>query len=310
MSVSSISISNDSKTFAISFENMFHVYTIDPIDRKYQKEFPRCKIVNIATIPGGTYVAFVAWSKKKSDSTVYLWNNFYGECHDKIDFNSRVIRVSITPQNLLIVLDNSFCVYDISSKTIQMKEKTYTNTNGAADLCQSNDTALLAVCSDQMGYAKVLEIGSNNQPIVFQAAKHPVSYLKFSNDGLLLATASEKGTLIRIFDSYTGAALCVFRRGALTSKVLSMSFSPNNQFLVATSENGTIHLFPSDVRNANASDPPRASAKFKIDKTHLVSSIFRKDNELIVISGGCVYFLKCGIGKIDLLKKVLAYQIE
>ncbi|OHT01804.1 WD repeat domain phosphoinositide-interacting protein 3-like protein [Tritrichomonas foetus] len=306
--ITSISLSNDSSSFAICYLNTFHVYSTHPIKRKYQKEFPKSKLRNISTTSDGTFVAFVA--KNKEVSTVYLWNNFYGECHCKIEFRANVTNILLTPQLMLIALDDSFCIYNIQTKSMQLEQKTYENPKGAADLCTSSDGLLLAVCGKQMGYVQVLEYGSVNPPINFQAAKHPITQLKFSPDSSLLATASEKGTLIRIFDSMTGTALCIFRRGALTSSILSMSFSPNNHHLIAVSENGTIHLFPADARNANQNDPPRAIAKFKIDKSSLISSSFRSENELIVLAGtGHIYLVDCSQGTLDLVKKSLAFEI-
>lgn len=82
------------------------------------------------------------------------------------------------------------------------------------------------------------------QPItVIDAHKTQLAALTFSHDGTLLATASDKGTIIRIFSVETGVKLYQFRRGTYNTKIYSLAFSPSNMFLIASSATGTVHVF-------------------------------------------------------------------
>lgn len=82
------------------------------------------------------------------------------------------------------------------------------------------------------------------QPItVIDAHKTQLAALTFSQDGTLLATASDKGTIIRVFSVKTGVKLYQFRRGSYNTKIYSLAFGPSNMFLTASSATGTIHVF-------------------------------------------------------------------
>jgi WD40 repeat protein len=58
-----------------------------------------------------------------------------------------------------------------------------------------------------------------------------------------LATASDKGTLIRIYSTETGAFLAELRRGTEKAEIYSISFNPSSKFLACSSDRGTIHIF-------------------------------------------------------------------
>lgn len=82
------------------------------------------------------------------------------------------------------------------------------------------------------------------QPVmVIEAHKGEIAALALSRDGSLLATASEKGTIIRVFSVNTGIKIYQFRRGTYPTKIYSLNFSDDNQFLVASSSNKTVHVF-------------------------------------------------------------------
>jgi WD repeat-containing protein 45 len=67
--------------------------------------------------------------------------------------------------------------------------------------------------------------------------------MKLSRDGKLLATASGKGTLVRIWDTQTGDQLNELRRGADQAVVSDISFDPDNQYVACASDKGTVHMF-------------------------------------------------------------------
>ncbi|KAG0684266.1 autophagy protein [Pichia californica] len=82
------------------------------------------------------------------------------------------------------------------------------------------------------------------QPItVIDAHKTQLAAMAFSHDGSLLATASDKGTIVRVFSVERGVKLYQFRRGTYNTKIYSLAFSPSNMFLIASSATGTVHVF-------------------------------------------------------------------
>lgn len=79
--------------------------------------------------------------------------------------------------------------------------------------------------------------------MVIEAHKGEIAALALSFDGTLLATASEKGTIIRVFNVETGVKMYQFRRGTYPTKIHAMCFSSDNQFLAVTCSSKTIHIF-------------------------------------------------------------------
>ena len=66
--------------------------------------------------------------------------------------------------------------------------------------------------------------------------------------GTLLATASDKGTLIRIFSTETGNCLQELRRGREKADIYSITFDLKSQWLSCASDRSTIHIFAISVK--------------------------------------------------------------
>lgn len=78
---------------------------------------------------------------------------------------------------------------------------------------------------------------------VITAHKSPLSCITMDSTGTLLATASEKGTIIRVFSIPRGDKLYQFRRGATPSPIFSMSFNVASSLLCVSSASETVHVF-------------------------------------------------------------------
>lgn len=78
---------------------------------------------------------------------------------------------------------------------------------------------------------------------VVEAHRSPLACITLNGDGTLLATASDKGTIIRVFSVPDGQKLYQFRRGSMPSRIYSMSFNTTSTLLCVSSSTETIHVF-------------------------------------------------------------------
>lgn len=72
----------------------------------------------------------------------------------------------------------------------------------------------------------------------------PLAALAFNNSGSRIATASEKGTVIRVFNVRDGARLYEFRRGVKRCvSISSLAFSMCSTYVCCSSNTETVHIF-------------------------------------------------------------------
>lgn len=93
---------------------------------------------------------------------------------------------------------------------------------------------------------------------VIEAHRSPLAFIILNSTGTLLATASDKGTIIRVFSVPDGHKLYQFRRGSIPSRIYSMSFNTASTLLCVSSSTETIHIFklsPSNVARDDHSLP-------------------------------------------------------
>lgn len=104
---------------------------------------------------------------------------------------------------------------------------------------------------------------------VIEAHNSPLSCIALNDDGTLLATASEKGTIIRVFSIPDAQKLYQFRRGSMPARIYSMSFNSTSTLLSVSSATETVHIFrlgtpdTSSRSNSISSGPTSASASHR-----------------------------------------------
>lgn len=103
---------------------------------------------------------------------------------------------------------------------------------------------------------------------IIQAHKTPISSLSLNSNGSLLATASDKGTVIRVFSVPGAQKLYQFRRGTYNAKIYSIAFNAVSTLLAVSSDTETVHIFklgqggqssmgkPARINSASTLDSP------------------------------------------------------
>lgn len=136
------------------------------------------------------------------------------------------------------------------------------NTNGGSNSAQNNIQSVSSA-PNRVGDAIIFDLHSLQPLAVIEAHKSALSAMCLSSDGQLLATASEKGTIVRIFNVETGLKLYQFRRGTYPTTIHSLSFSESKNYVVATSASGTVHIFRLGENELLANKQKRKKESFR-----------------------------------------------
>ena len=119
---------------------------------------------------------------------------------------------------------------------------TLPNPRGLVALCPDNNNTVLACLGINKGSVRV-ELYDSRKSTLIPAHESELSQIALNLDGTRLATASDKGTLIRVFDTYSGELLQELRRGMDRAEIYSLAFNASSTFLACSSCKGTVHIF-------------------------------------------------------------------
>ncbi|KAL6657161.1 hypothetical protein ACP70R_004941 [Stipagrostis hirtigluma subsp. patula] len=141
----------------------------------------------------------------------------------------------------------------------------------AVSQCVDDDAPLAFACPGaEVGEVRVERWAGEFTPVSFPAHSSRLACLAMSCDGRLVATASVKGTIVRVFLATGGALLREFRRGKDRADIHCMAFSPDSMWLAVSSDKATVHVFkinvdlaslaPEDDDGLQATSPAQSAA--------------------------------------------------
>jgi autophagy-related protein 18 len=105
------------------------------------------------------------------------------------------------------------------------------------------------------GHVLVFDPVSLQAVNVIEAHRAPLSFIATNREGTRLATASDKGTIIRVFSIPDGQKLFQFRRGSMPSRIFSISFNYDSTMLCVSSATETIHIFKLTTKAESSNKP-------------------------------------------------------
>ncbi|XP_049416212.1 WD repeat domain phosphoinositide-interacting protein 1 isoform X3 [Epinephelus fuscoguttatus] len=175
------------------------------------------------------------------------------------NYPNNILAIKLNRQRLVVCLEESIYIHNIKDmKLLKTLLNTPINPSGLCALSINHSNSYLAYPgSATIGEIIVYDANSLNTVTMIPAHDSPVAALTFNASATKLASASERGTVIRVFSVPEGLRLFEFRRGMKRYvSISSLSFSPDGQFLCASSNTETVHIFKLEQLGPSGGDEP------------------------------------------------------
>lgn len=219
----------------------------------------RCNI--LAVVGGGAEPQY-------PPNKVMIWDDHQGRCIGELSFRSVVKSVRLRRDRIVIVLLQKIYVYNFSDLKLLHQIETTANPKGLCEVSHLSGSMVLVCPGLQKGQLRV-EHYALKRTKFFTAHDSRIACFATTQDGRFVATASSKGTLIRIFNSLDGSLLQEVRRGADKAVIYSLAFSSNAQWLALSSDKGTVHVFGLKVDSGSS----RTESSHDTPELHSSSSL-------------------------------------
>ena len=190
-------------------------------------------------------LALVGGGKKPKFSLnhIIIWDDNIYRVIGEIRLNSIVLNVKLKMDLIIGVCEKKIYIFNRSNLGLINVFDTYENTNGIIGFTVADMISILAFPFENKGIIKLVNFNSTSQLPKIVAHESKIACLSFSRNGQLLASASDKGTLIRVYNVFKGDLFIEFRRGSKSAEIKCLAFDEQNKYVGCASDVGTVHIF-------------------------------------------------------------------
>jgi len=242
-----VGFNQDYGCFACGTNQGFRIYNCDPFKETFRRTFPNGGIgyvemlfrCNILALVGGGH------NPRYPPNKVMIWDDHQNRCIGELSFRSDVKAVKLRRDRVVVVLEHKIYVYNFADLKLVDHIETMTNSQGLCALCPAPQSTVLVCPGLQKGHIRI-ELYDLKKTTLIPAHEAPLGCFALNAKGTRLATASERGTLVRIWDTVSGDKLQELRRGADVAEIYSICFSKDSKWLTLSSDKNTVHVFALD----------------------------------------------------------------
>lgn len=249
-----LSFNQDASCLAVGRPRGFDIFSIESTALLHRED---CGVVRLVEMLFRT--SLVALVGDTLNRQLTMWNTKARAGICSLQFPSEISSVKMNHRRAVVLLRQKVHIFDLKTmKALHVIDR--------SDQAPGMDPGLCSLCCDpERGLlAAVLVAGSQGasvdaraglvgvvdtytlQPLgAVLAHRTPVRAMRLNSTGQLLATASARGTVVRLWAVPSFTMLCSFRRGANECCIHGLAFAADSKHLMAAAANGTVHIFRS-----------------------------------------------------------------
>ena len=250
-----VDVNQDQSCFVVGTETGFRVYSIDPFRLTFSRSFEGASGLGfVAMLYRSNILALVGGGRNPrfQPHKVVLWDDRQPRPIAELSFRTSVKAVRMQREFIAVAIETKIYLYRFHDLLLIDHLETAPNARGLLCLV-STASVLLVAPSPVLGKVLLLSYATTTpgsvdtitktRTLTVSAHEGALAAVGVTGDGSQVATASEKGTLVRIFEASTGQLVHELRRGVDRAEIYALQFNLTAEYLAVTSDKGTVHLF-------------------------------------------------------------------
>jgi WD repeat-containing protein 45 len=157
-------------------------------------------------------------------------------------FKNEIKSVKLRKNSVVVVLESKIYVYNLRDLRLKDTFKTFRNPKGLCCLTTDANQEVIAFPYEDRGKV-LIKFYNDDLTSCIDAHENTIACMALNPDGSLLATASDKGTLVRIFNTATQDQVKELRRGIDRAEIYCLCFHFTSQWIACSSNTGTVHVY-------------------------------------------------------------------
>ena len=181
---------------------------------------------------------------KMPGSSLIFWDDKTNDATGRLNLTSNINKVKMRKDLIFIVHDNQVSIFSLEAMQIIKTVETRINPYSIFTCSYSDNMRIVAFPSAERkaGFFSMINL-SKDKTMVIEAHSHDIECLEMDYSGSYIASASKKGTIIRVFKVKDGTVLQEFRRGIDNARIISLCFDVSGHMLALSSDSGTVHVY-------------------------------------------------------------------
>ncbi|XP_033216939.1 WD repeat domain phosphoinositide-interacting protein 4-like [Belonocnema kinseyi] len=249
----SLRFNQDQGCFTCCMESGLRIYNVEPLVEQAHFESDLMGSIAIGEMLWRTNIIAIVGGGSKpkyADNTVLLYDDQLKKFIMEITCTGPIKAVRLRKEKLIVALQREIHVFSFPIVRRLLTLETRDNPKGLMEVATlaSAHKQLLVFPGHKRGSVQLVDLstretGTSSAPATLAAHQGALACLAVNATGSMLATASEQGTLIRVWDSSTRKLLVELRRGTDPATLYCISFSRDSEYLCVSGDKGTVHIF-------------------------------------------------------------------